>query len=611
MPSGGNVSTVGSLLKDVSSLSVPDFQRNYSWEDSNIDDFHKDVLYAQKMNKPHFIGAAILLIKSSPDEVNKNYEVIDGQQRLTTIFMYLAILRDFANSYDVKTIDPPSDLGSPINVVSEINGVLFSDPSLGIPRFQSNRLLKSMFYESIIRHPGPNRPPLPQRDAHYSLKLRKAYARLKTLTSEHLNKFGDQEDRLGVIYKLFSTVVKQFQMLSITTSTYPESFDIFMTLNSRGKTLGPSDLVKSLFMKFLTADESVERILEITEDISNQWEDVLENLGAGDIDQFLRHYLLSIQREEPVQSKNIYNTVQNMVEKAPSIKQECRTKLHDIVETSGFYAKLLEPTSIENPDIRTSCIAMQHVLDSYRIFLLGIVDGRIDIPLSDRKELARLAEVLSLRWTMVRGNAQELEDHFQELSGILRDSNNKLNDCKEYILRILPTDSQVEPYFYGDSGNSSIVRVVLYRINYILGDQSQLIAYDPRKMHVEHIAPATPTEIWKSVFFGTAALEEVQSEYSALVEQWGNKTILEKGINLQIKQRSFSQKRDGDRDLDWLGYTNSILVVTNDLRAIDQWNDLIIKKRNRWIKDCFFKIWAASPKPNSVKGFSEWLEVDE
>jgi len=93
MATSGSVRPLGSLLTEAVSLEVPDFQRSYSWEDANIDAFHLDVTRAYEAERRHFLGALILL--DSGDEFDngvKRQEIIDGQQRLTTIFMYLAII---------------------------------------------------------------------------------------------------------------------------------------------------------------------------------------------------------------------------------------------------------------------------------------------------------------------------------------------------------------------------------------------------------------------------------------------------------------------------------------------------------------------------------------
>ena len=84
MTTAGGIQSLASLLADISTLEVPDFQRNYSWGDEQIDAFHKDALYAMSSGNQHFLGSTILM-KKNWEPNDKAYQVIDGQQRFTTM----------------------------------------------------------------------------------------------------------------------------------------------------------------------------------------------------------------------------------------------------------------------------------------------------------------------------------------------------------------------------------------------------------------------------------------------------------------------------------------------------------------------------------------------
>ena len=179
---------------------------------------------------------------------------------------------------------------------------------------------------------------------------------------------------------------------------------------------------------------------------------------------------------------------------------------------------------------------------------------------------------------------------------------------KDFLVTKIPTSERVRRAFK-DSASADLARAVYYGINIQLGDPAALIQYEPSRLQVEHIAPATATNSWIAVLFGTDhnADDETPTEYSSVVEAWGNKTLLESDINNDVKQKLFEAKRDGDPENDWLGYKNSVLAVTKDLQNLNQWGQQEIDRRGDWVAECFLKIWDVTPDLQGVQDFSDWL----
>lgn len=606
MAEGGGINGLMALFADTKSLEVPDFQRNYSWGEDQIDEFHKDITFATKNKLDHFLGS-IILMKSNIEENNKVFQVIDGQQRLTTIFMYIAIVRDKVFDLPSQEIRPQGEFGTSINVRSKANDLIFSVEESGEARFKSNSLLRSFIYEHVFREPSNSRPNMPKTHKYYSLDLRKAYSRISDLLDLELAKCDSNDEKLKYLWELVKTFQNRLQILRITTSSYPESFDIFMTLNSRGLALGPSDLVKSLFMKFNASGLQTNQIADENLRISNIWKEITDNIGDGDVDQFLRHYLVAKQ-PDAVQSKRIYRKIESLVT-TPGVdsRVEALQLLSEINRKSSIYAQLLKPETIEDALIAENCKMLHPLLDSYRILMLTILDENLELNLLQRRELANVCEVLSVRWVLTGGNAQELEDHFQTVSISLQNSADDYSDSLGILLSKIPTDSRVEAQFNIDTTKNTLVRSVLFRINRIIGDSSEMMILDPKKMHVEHIAPAAMTSHWEEVLFGVVD-EDVSAEYSVRVEQWGNKTLLDRKINESIGQKPFREKCVGFDTGNWGGYKHTPLALTRELVREDEWSYELIKRRNKWISNSFLKIWSVNPRLNEVVPFHDWSE---
>ena len=416
----GSIAQVGNLIREIQQFEVPDFQRNYAWQGENVDSFMKDLIYAAQENRSHFLGSTILM-KKSPDPQDKTYQIIDGQQRLTTIFTVIAIIRDLVVDLPIQELAPQVAAGVPVNVASKANELLFYDQSLGKTRFISNYLLRHFLGQYVFRHPIPDRPPIPARHQNATLAYRKAYKRIRDSLREKLMELESHEERLRFLDSLLTTLGNNFTILKIETTSQTESFDIFMTLNNRGLALGPSDLVKSLFMKHLTVGLSGDELQMKNEELTDKWSEATDSIDDGDMNQFLRHYLLAIQ-DKSVRGKDIFGKIEDIVEKSPGETPAFASAklLEDIVVRAGIYASLLKPSEISDEHVRSSCLTMREVLDSYRIFMLNVLDPRYGLEQSQMREISRSCEILSLRWVLTGGNAQKLEDHFQDTAKLFR-----------------------------------------------------------------------------------------------------------------------------------------------------------------------------------------------
>jgi hypothetical protein len=521
--------------------------------------------------------------------------------------MYIAIVRDKVMSLEVQEIRPQGEFGTSINVRSKANDLIYSSEENGDARFKSNSLLRTFIYEHIFREPSPTRPAMPKSHKYFSLDLRKAYSRINDLLDLELKKHQSDQEKLQFLWELVKTFQTRLQILRITTSTYAESFDIFMTLNSRGLALGPSDLVKSLFMKHNAAGLSPTQTADQNMHISNVWKEITDNIGDGDVDQFLRHYLVAKQPDS-VQAKRIYRMIESLVNlEHGDPKTISLALLSEINRKSSIYSQLIKPENIEDSFIAENCKMLHPLLDSFRIFMLTILDENSSLTLIQKRELAHLCEVISVRWVLTGGNAQELEDHFQKASLLVNSIGISFETIVETLLSKMPTDSRVQAQFNIDTTKTALVRSVLFRINRIIGDSSEMMILDPKKMHVEHIAPSSMTEEWKTALFGTTA-EDVSAEYSVRVEQWGNKTLLDRKINESIGQKSFKDKCDGSSGGNWGGYRDTPLAITRELVRENSWSYDLIKRRNKWLSDCFLKIWSVNPRLNEVVPFHDWVD---
>jgi len=614
MVAGGQIQNFSQLIGSNIQMVVPDFQRNYSWELKQVEELFTDIENTANNQDTHFLGGVIFL-RHNNAHPTEPYEVVDGQQRLTTLFLLISAIRDAAAKLPLQSIEGIGD-GAPVNPTFDAQNLLIFSTQAGTEhRFVAHPMIAQMVATSIFPYPRDARPKLPARHFKYSLALRRAHKRLAEMIKVSLDVQLDDETRVKYLHRLLDTIKYRLKILNVSSDSNSEAYEIFMTLNSRGMALGPSDLVKSEIFKHLTRDLSGADLELRNASLTSDWKFILTNLEDGDIEQFLRHYLVSKCRYS-VTAKKIFDQFSHTINREGiDPVAQAQAVLQELMFSSKLYKYLLD---CDSPDIvgeEASLLLLKEIADSYRVFALVAIDPRVtQLTDAQRVELIRLCEVIVIRWVLAGQNAQKLEDQMQALAMDLREGKDFASVVSRFKT-LMASDEKMSQVFEETVDSASLVRIVLFRINR-RWDAGNLITFDSSAIHVEHIAPSSPTPHWMGVLFPDYSnLVDREVEYEAATELWGNKTILEAKINQEIQQKPFAEKRVGTTETlpngrirHFKGYNESPLNVTLDLGTnFDAWDRDLIAARNKWIADCFVKIWSITPTVAAIQPFSEWL----
>jgi hypothetical protein len=612
MPTGGQIQNITQLFSTNQVFEVPDFQRNYSWEQKQVDELFSDIQKTNQAQDNHFLGSLIIL--QAQGSTKNILEVVDGQQRLTTLFLLIAAIRDAAVRLPIQSIPGP-DMGFPVNPSFDAHSLLFipDENGLAASRFIAHPMIAGMVETAIFAYPNADRPKLPKMHLKYSLALRKAYWRLLDQLNAAIANKVDDEERVRYLARLLDTIKYKLKVLNVHSDSNSEAYEIFMTLNSRGMPLGPSDLVKSEIFKHLTKDAIGKELEAKRAVLTADWQQILTNLEDGDIDQFLRHFLLS-KYKGSLTSKKIFERIDTLINKGDKDPvDESAGMLEELKRSSVLYKYLLANDYPEIVGEESSLHLLQELTDSYRILCLAIIDPDTALEKLQRVELIRICEVAVVRWVLAGQNAQELEDLMQELSLELR-GGASYDIVRGKLKAKIVSDEKTLRVFEDTVDSAAMVKVILHRINK-RWDANDLIPYNSSAMHLEHIAPATSTPEWMSVLFpGDTSGADRQPEYETAVELWGNKTLLEQKINVEIKQKPFAEKRVGGSVLlkngqlkHYKGYEDSPIEITKNLATgFTEWNRKLIDQRAKWIGECFLKIWSVEQDISSIQSFSKW-----
>lgn len=316
--------TLGVVLSNTTPpLRVPDYQRDFSWEEQQISEFwndleHFDTQYpgANIIGKEYFLGAAVFVN-------NQTYHLIlDGQQRLATATILLAAIRDKLREYN---LDAANQIQS--------NFISFHDHLAGgnLPKLQLNEFDRATFRDSIQRFP---RVEIAATKKSHELIL-KAYAYLAERIREGWDRSGGGENGFRWAARISKTLTDHISLVTVVSTDEDNAASIFETLNDRGIGLSTADLLRSWLLHHSPALER--------EEVIECWSDVFDSAGAGDGAQTLIR-LSWISRHGDVKERSLYKVIsRNLTDTHTSSLNYSRSLRSDAV----FYKRVREGDSAD------------------------------------------------------------------------------------------------------------------------------------------------------------------------------------------------------------------------------------------------------------------------
>jgi hypothetical protein len=275
---------------------IPRFQRPYSWTRENIQDFWDDIVRDRPAD--YFIGSMVMF-----RDGDQRYGVVDGQQRLTTITLLLAAVRNaLAEAGYEDLAHGIQGLIERKNIDNKSEFVLSTETSY--PFFQDH----------IMKFGKPEVQVIPMREED---NLRDAFQQLQSLvggvvlSQVHDTTLGEEKRRENIREKLTDVrdAVLNLKVIQVKLDEEDDAYIIFETLNTRGKDLSLSDLVKNHMTKHLKARSAS------VDQAKVKWEQILGTIEGSrrdlDMDTFIHHFWLS--RYDFLPAKRLFKSLKQQV----------------------------------------------------------------------------------------------------------------------------------------------------------------------------------------------------------------------------------------------------------------------------------------------------------
>lgn len=531
------------LIEGTKQYVVPLFQRPYSWSEKQWKTLWVDVLEKSRHadGRPHFFGSIVTTpAKSVPQGVGK-YLLVDGQQRLTTVQVLLAAIRDAADPLGATL------LRDRIAGQYLANTYETDDERLKVLPTQDDRpAFRAVIWRGAI-------PPGRLRDCYEFFRARLARLSADELDSVHLASV----DRLSLV--------------SITCDEQDNPHLIFESLNAKGEKLTPADLIRNfLLMQVHVGDQ--ERLFK------TYWLPIQQALNA-DLTEFVRHYLM--KEGKILREAEVYLELKDRL--AGSTPAQAEAFLSDLHRHGMFYARFVD--SLAEPDAeiaeRFDRIRRLKVTVAYP-FLLRVFEA-FDTGLLDKEQILQTLDLLEsfvIRRAVCGVPTNQLRRIFPPVfdatggpgptfvDGLRRQLGGHRCPDDRSFSSALATDP-----LYATSEKNTRLRLILERIERSFGHKEPA---DLSKASIEHVLPQTPTQEWLSDLGDDATVKWGQA-----VHTLGNLTL--SAYNAELSNQPFSIKKHA--------LLESNFVLNQHFRDIDRWTDERIRERGTILAQRALQVW--------------------
>ena len=557
--------TLNKLLNTSRQFIVPIFQRNYSWQKNQYEQLWFDILRASKFKEKqnHFIGSIVYIDMGTPAGRPQQLLLIDGQQRLTTISILLCAIKDYVQKFNLET--------KLINLAKIKNQFLYNSDEIYEDRYKL--LLNVQDKETYIKLIDNtiftvNKP---------ATNIIKCYEFFYERIEDFIKQHGQIDEIYAGIFKL--------SLVSISLdkdSDNPQM--IFESMNSTGKDLSQTDLLRNYLLMDLTPEKQTRLYKTYWKPMEELFgEDIYKN-DVNKFDYFIRDFLtLKSDTGYICKINNVYENFKRYY-----LDNNCEkfAVLKDLFTYAKYYAciDLLQ----ENDDELKLYWQEFKKLDSHVVypFLLKLYDdySRQILIKEDFKKILQV--VISYLWrrAICEIPTNSLSKTFATLYQAV-DKDDYVNSViKAFVFKSsykrFPSDYEVrEKLQTKDIYHFRLRKYLLEALeNYY---HKEPIDLNTANYTIEHIMPQN---IEHNLLWQQMLGEDWQEVHSLYLHTLGNLTIT--GYNAEMSNKSFGEKVNGES-----GFKHSHLKLNESIAQSDVWNKKAIQRRTNILTDIILKIW--------------------
>ena len=537
---------------------IPVYQRNYDWKKDNCIELYNDIIRAYDKEKTHFLGT---IVQVNQDDENgiKQYLIIDGQQRTTSIYLLLKALYDLATKDEDKF---------------ELEGYLFNTSSSKKYDVEEKNKLKLK--------------PIKSDNEQFIYLMSDRFDKIDKTSKIYINYEEFKRlinDSLSKDYTI-KNIVKglkylEIVMISLNESSGDDPQVVFERINSTGEDLTLADLIRNYV---LMTDKNREFLFE------NYWIIMEEYIGKESLVDYFMNYL-TFKIPEQVSEKNAYQSFKKMIENNAISNEEI---LKDLKRYSKYYNVFIKEDTLNYSNEINELLEAFRILKQTTIFPLffNFFDDYENKIITEKELIDILLFFLNytIRRMVVGIGSNSLRGLYKTLYKRIFNGKDKEN-YNEKIYNFMGSLNNTKDAVPNDTiFKDNLMYSNLYKnskmCKYILSILENGTLYSKEKIKinssitVEHIMPQNKNKVWEV---------EIGNNYDAVHEKFlhtlGNLTLT--GYNSELSDKSFNDKKKMIVD------KSKFTCLNSDVINQEHWNESSIIERSKRLSSLmlsFFKL---------------------
>ncbi|MBS1640193.1 MAG: DUF262 domain-containing protein [Bacteroidetes bacterium] len=537
------------IIEGTKQYVIPLFQRTYSWTSKEWDVLWKDLVELCEMETPrtHFIGSIVNMPTVSVPEGVAKYLLIDGQQRLTTVFILLALLRNKATEKE------NNDFAKEINDLLLVNPFKKENDFYKLMPTQVDRVS----YQNLINS-VPN-------------KTENQITRAHTFFEKKLKQVELEPEKLKTI------ITSYFSVVSIVLDADDNPYLVFESLNAKGRALTQADLIRNYFFMRIHVDNQ-EKVY------NDYWLPMQTALGES-LTEFIRHFLM--RNGNIIKQGDVYYALKDSVSTANATDYLSKLKKFSVYYQKLIYPELETEIHLQKYFRRLNRIEVTTAYPLLLNFYSNYADGKIS-----KDEFITLLSTLEnylIRRFVCSVPSNQLNKIFpivypQILS---KHSDNIVEGFKTVLQsRGYPKDNEFflrfrETKFYGGGDRQIKTKLILETLEEKFAHKER-VPFD--NLTIEHIMPQTLSEWWQNELGA-----EWEETHDLFLHTIGNLTLT--AYNTELSNDDFPTKK--------LTLNESHLELNKHFADIPKWTRNEIEKRAETLAKQAIEIWGYFGQENS------------
>jgi hypothetical protein len=535
--------TISQILTEQIRYEIPSYQRPYSWEKGNVEQLLDDVWEAYEAgDEEYFIGSLITI------ERHKGvlYDVVDGQQRLTTLNLIFAKLRE-------KISDPYAmvDLEARVRLPKK-NKDDESKPRLTLRNrdqaFYLKHVLDKQPVSAVLRS---------------ELEKTQDKPKLNILeNTEAIDKFCEGKDE-KTIQSFKDYLLDCVFVVLVATQSTKSAYRLFNVLNARGMPLSNADLIKNLLFAQLVGGKK-------SEELEERWLELEEIIGIDRLDQFFAHHrssLLAIKSR-----KSLHEEFEPLIAKSV----DPFTFLEEITASAKNYVRILQANFEDSAALRSLRSLHRVAFEEWIPPLLAFLNKPV-VGMKEAEFIVLLERITYQNWVRRLAFTARLTVYFQ-LINLIRDG--KKAEEVIAIFKAGANDAEFKTLLDGEVYGRPFAHAVLMRLEEADQDESVTKTYRG-KITIEHVLPqALKDAYWVEKF--------AEEQHRAWLHRLGNLALLAGTKNYRAQYFAFDRKKQIYAE------KNKIVSfdTTKQILAVDQWTPEQVASRQDILISKAMDVWA-------------------